>query len=114
VADRPSTALRDALREAAHTITEYASSPRVMADVARYRAIADAPASVAELLPLVDEVHEVRWFDGDGTEWRAVHADSDGGSRIAIEMRCHRGWMIYYPLAADLARPATLEEVPRG
>lgn len=59
----PTTDLRDALREAAHTITEYASGPRVLAAVERYRALADAPPTVAELLPCVDGTHRVEWVD---------------------------------------------------
>ena len=110
------TDLRAALRDAAAMLARVkpidlnvGDDPHGLAD--RCRALADAPPTVAELLPLVDATHEARWTDADGTEWGAVHADSDGGSRIAIEMRCHRGWMIYYPLASDILLPARLVEV---
>lgn len=109
------TDLRAALREAIHALTEYTSGVRTDATIADLRAIADAPPTVAELLPMVDATHEVRWTDADGDEWRAVEADVDGGPRIAIEMRgsdqAGVWWFGHYPLASDLAAPARLVEV---
>lgn len=102
------TDLRDALREAAHTITEYASSPRVMADVARYRALADAPPTVAELLPMVDATHEVHW-EAHGEE-RRVHAP-DGGSIVAEYRTGRMRWTETCLTVFDLARPGRLVEV---
>ena len=102
------TDLRDALREAAHTITEYASGPRVMADVARYRAIADAPPTVAELLPLVDATHEVYW-QAHGED-RRIYAP-DGGA-LAVEYRTGRmRWTEARLTVFDLRRSGRLVEV---
>ena len=121
------TDLRAALRDAAGTLNTLARRsessdrhPLVDPDefyhaAKQYRAIADAPPTVAELLPMVDATHEVRWTDADGDEWRAVEADVDGGPRIAIEMRgsdqAGVWWFGHYPLASDLTAPARLVEV---
>ena len=115
------TDLRAALREAAAMLESYSEigfysdAAKARAKVAEFRALADAPPTVAELLSRVDATHEVHWTDADGDEWRAIHVDSDGGSRIAIEMRSRdkqdNWWFTHYPLASDFLLPARLVEV---
>lgn len=121
------TDIRAALREAASTLNTLARRsessdhhPLVDPDLfyhasGQYRALADAPPTVAELLPMVDATHEVRWTDRDGDEWCAIHVDSDGGPRIAIEMRSRDEqdiwWFTHYPLASDFLLPGCLVEV---
>ena len=111
------TDLRAALRDACkklHGLTPHASADE-NAEINAWADLADAPPTVAELLARVDAGHEVRWSDADGDEWRAIHVDSDGGSRIAIEMRSRdkqdNWWFTHYPLASDFLLPARLVEV---
>ena len=105
------TDLRDALREAAHTITEYASSPRVMADVARYRALADAPPTVAELLPMVDATHRLEWTDADDDERIAQLEGTVIKSYFRSPGKGADAWSPIGLLASDTTRPAKLVEV---
>lgn len=108
------TDLRAALRDLLTDRDEH-DGDRLSRIEAGLRALADAPPTVAELLPMVDATHEVHWTDADGDEWRAVEAGVDGGPRIAIEMRgsdqAGVWWFGHYPLASDLAAPARLVEV---
>ena len=86
------------------------------ARAAGLRALADAPLTVAELLPLVDATHEVHWTDADGDEWRVRCGVGPRTVRTVIEV-CERGeWTdgaseVAYPLASDFKLPATLVEV---
>ena len=58
------------------------------------RALADAPPTVAELLPLVDATHEVHWTDRNGH--KRIVSDVD----YTVDMR-----------PADFGQPARLVEV---
>lgn len=74
------TDLRAALRDAAEMLESYSeigftserSAARAMS--ARLVALADAPPTVAELLPMVDATHEVHWTDDEGGEAVAIFA----------------------------------------
>jgi hypothetical protein len=117
------TDLRAALRDAAAALTSEAANKRatIHADVfgdalpsrydeiaARCRALADAPPTVAELLPMVDATHEVRW-EAHGEE-RRIYAP-DGGT-LATEYRTSRTrWTETRLTVFDLRRPARLVEV---
>lgn len=105
------TDLRAALRDAIHTLTEYTSGTRTDATIAELRSIADVPPTVAELLPMVDATHEVRWTAHG--EDRRVRAP-DGGA-IAVEWRtAGRGyatWTEARLTVFDLGQPARLVEV---
>ena len=68
------------------------------------RALADAPPTVAELLPLVDATHEVHW--NDGRRRAALVVDL-----VGVEMRVVGRWEMSNLYAADLTQPATLVEV---
>lgn len=114
------TDLRAALRDAAGTLNTLAHRsessdrhPLVDPDefyhaAKQYRAIADAPPTVAELLPMVDATHEVRW-EAHGEE-RRIYAP-DGGT-LATEYRTSRTrWTETRLTVFDLRRPARLVEV---
>ena len=61
------TELRAALRDAAAMLDSYSEigfysdAAKARAKVAEFRALADAPPTVAELLPMVDATHEAWW-----------------------------------------------------
>ena len=76
---------------------------------ARCRALADAPPTVAELLPMVDATHEVRWTLDDDER----RATGDDAGTLAFQWRTVGGslWSEAYPSVADLAQPARLVEV---
>ena len=76
------------------------------------RALADAPPTVAELLPLVDAGHEVRWLSDSGEQRRAR---VDVGA-LVTEYRTGAAdsWTRWYPhglVVADLTQPGQLVEV---
>ena len=110
------TDLRAALRDAAALLESYAeigfasegAEARVKA--ADLRAIADAPPTVAELLPLVDATHRVEFADGCGDERRIVRSETGGRSLLG----CYGPggeWLPSDLLIEDLHRPAKLVEV---
>lgn len=101
------TDLCAALRDAANALARIGL--RRDADlIASLRAIADAPPTVAELLPMVDATHEARW-EAHGEE-RRIYAP-DGGT-LATEYRTSRTrWTETRLTVFDLRRPARLVEV---
>lgn len=116
------TDLRAALRDAAGTLNTLARRsessdrhPLVDPDefyhaAKQYRAIADAPPTVAELLPLVDATHRVEFADGCGDERRIVRSETGGLSLLG----CYGPggeWLPSDLLIEDLHRPAKLVEV---
>ena len=104
------TDLRKILHTAAVRLDSYSAigftsegaATRALAD--QLRTIADAPPTVAELLPLVDATHEVHW--NDGRRRAALVVDL-----VGVEMRVVGRWEMSNLYAADLTRPATLVEV---
>lgn len=109
------TDLRAALREAAAMLESYSEigfysdAAKARAKVAEFRALADAPSTVAELLARVDAGHEVRWSVND-EERRAI----DGGDgQIHFQWRTGDGsrWRDRIVNHADLTAPARLVEV---
>lgn len=101
------TDLRAALRDLLTDRDEY-DGDRLSRIEAGLRALADAPPTVAELLPLVDATHEVHW-EAHGEE-RRIYAP-DGGA-LATEYRTGRmRWMEAHLTVFDLRRPARLVEV---
>lgn len=108
------TDLRAALREAANALARIGL--RRDADlIASLRAIADAPPTVAELLPMVDATHEAWWtaFDDGETDCRARIGRDDGGNDIVtFEWRFNGGeWEECQLYSADRDQPARLVEV---
>ena len=108
------TELRAALRDAAAMLDSYSEigfysdAAKARAKVAEFRALADAPPTVAELLPRVDATHEVHW-EAHGEE-RRVYAP-DGGA-LATEYRTGRmRWTESHLTVFDLRRPGRLVEV---
>ena len=108
------TDLRTALREAAALLREDAqdhiddarkqAAAPLLQMAERLTALADAPPTVAELLPLVDATHEVHW--NDGRRRAALVVDL-----VGVEMRVVGRWEMSNLYAADLTQPATLVEV---
>ena len=104
------TDLRKILHTAAVRLDSYSAigftsegaATRALAD--QLRAVADAPPTVAELLPLVDATHEVHW--NDGRRRAALVVDL-----VGVEMRVVGRWEMSNLYAADLTQPATLVEV---
>ena len=106
--------LRAALREAAALLREDAqdhiddarkqAAAPLLQMAERLVALADAPPTVAELLPLVDATHEVHW--NDGRRRAALVVDL-----VGVEMRVVGRWEMSNLYAADLTQPATLVEV---
>lgn len=110
------TDLRAALRAAADTLDMYSEigfvleRATVRAIATRLRTIADAPPTVAELLPLVDATHRVEFADGCGDERRIVRSETGGLSLLG----CYGPggeWLPSDLLIEDLHRPAKLVEV---
>ena len=97
------TDLRAALREmlTARDEDEQARLSRIEYEIT---ALADAPPTVAELLPLVDATHEVHW--NDGRRRAALVVDL-----VGVEMRVVGRWEMSNLYATDLTQPATLVEV---
>ena len=121
------TDLRAALREAAAALTSEAANKRATihaavfgdalpsrydAIAARLRALADASPTVAELLPMVDATHEVRWTSRSGTLCRCLLDDRGGIRAFAVERQgsCGR-WLADLLRPSDLTQPARLVEV---
>ena len=101
------TDLRAALRDLLTDRDEH-DGDRLSRIEAGIRALADAPPTVAELLPRVDATHEVRW-EAHGEE-RRIYAP-DGGT-LATEYRTGRmRWMEAHLTVFDLRRPAKIVEV---
>lgn len=103
------TDLRAALRDIADRLDHLTHSKLIGEQSAKLRALADAPPTVAELLPMVDATHEVHWTDVDGDEWRAFAV---GGGRpiwFAFRRKNRGDWYDGNP--CDLTAPATLVEV---
>ena len=106
--------LRAALRDAAALLREDArdhiddarkqAAAPLLQMAERLVALADAPPTVAELLPLVDATHEVHW--NDGRRRAALVVDL-----VGVEMRVVGRWEMSNLYAADLTQPATLVEV---
>lgn len=107
-----STDLRAALRIACkklHGLTPHASADE-NAEIGAWQDLADAPLTVAELLPLVvNSTREVRWTDTDGDQWRAFAVG--GGRPIGFAFRRGAGLNWYDGNPCDLTQPATIVEV---
>lgn len=72
-------------------------------------AFADAPPTVAELLPLVDATHEVRWVAATtGEQMRYCH---ENGCEYLRSTSRGGGWGSAHLNRHDLTQPATLVEV---
>lgn len=106
----PPTDLRAALRDAADIIRDELAMPDPFADSIerKLRALADAPPTVAELLPRVDATHEVHW-EAHGEE-RRVYAP-DGGAIVAEYRTGRMRWMEAHLTVFDLRRPAKIVKV---
>lgn len=102
------TDLRAALREAIFIIGHFPTTQLADEAVGRLKALADAPPTVAELLPMVDAEHDVEWTGADGDPWRAALGDHD---RIDFMWRDRHGWNPGVMMPADLTQPARLVEV---
>lgn len=106
------TDLRAALRDAIHTLTEYTSGTRTDATIAELRSIADAPPTVAELLPMVDATHEAWWQSASAPDV-TLRARLDTVRGIVFEARLddRSAWVAICALPSDLTQPARLVEV---
>ena len=112
------TELRAALRDAAAMLDSYSEigfysdAAKARAKVAEFRALADAPPTVAELLPMVDATHEVRWTSRSGTLCRCLLDDRGGIRAFAVERQGSSGrWLADLLRPSDLTQPARLVEV---
>lgn len=101
------TDLRAALRDLLTDRDEH-DGDRLSRIEAGLRTLADAPPTVAELLPRVDATHEVRW-EAHGEE-RRIYAP-DGGAIVAEYRTGRMRWMEAHLTVFDLRRPARLVEV---
>ena len=106
------TDLRAALREmlTARDEDEQARLSRIEYEIT---ALADAPPTVAELLPLVDATHEVRWTTCG--EERRIYSP-DGGALVVVYRtgrapNHYTSWHHMDLTVHDLTQPATLVEV---
>ena len=102
---------RAALRDAANALARIGL--RRDADlIASLRAIADAPPTVAELLPMVDETHEVRWQSASAPDV-TLRARLDTVRGIVFEARLddRSAWVAICALPSDITQPARLVEV---
>ena len=118
------TDLRAALRDAAGTLNTLARRsessdrhPLVDPDefyhaAKQYRAIADAPPTVAELLPMVDATHEVRWQSASAPDV-TLRARLGTARGIVFEARLddRSAWVAICALPSDITQPARLVEV---
>ena len=81
------------------------------------RALADAPPTVAELLPRVDAMHRLEWTDVDGDRCRATSPEPTpcGVGRVAIGIAWFDDrateWNSRHLWASDLTQPGRLVEV---
>ncbi len=107
------TDLRAALRDAAAMLARVkpidlnvGDDPHGLAE--RCRALADAPPTVAELLPIIDATHRVRWLtDGDHHE---AYADHRGRLVVSILGADDRHAQFTDIEIEDLRRPGRLVE----
>lgn len=109
------TDLRAALRAALNMIHAYDGGVSADSEIAAYRAIADAPPTVAELLPMLpvtvigNKPPRVEWVGFDGAESRARRTGAIG---LRVEIKGSDGkWKPSTLCHADLAQPARLVEV---
>ena len=115
--------LRAALRDAAALLREDAqdhiddarkqAAAPLLQMAERLEALADAPPTVAELLPLVDATHEVRWTTCG--EERRIYSP-DGGALVVVYRtgrapNHYTSWHHMDLTVHDLTQPATLVEV---
>ena len=100
------TDIRAALRDAANALARIGLR-RDAELIASLRTLADAPPTVAELLPVVDATHEVHW-EAHGEERRICHDGCYG-----VEWRTVGGskWRECGLTQSDLTAPARLVEV---
>ena len=83
-----------------------------LAAAERIRAIADAPPTVAELLPMVDATHEVRWQSASAPDV-TLRARLGTARGIVFEARLddRSAWVAICALPSDITQPARLVEV---
>lgn len=111
------TDLRAALREAAAMLESYSEigfysdAAKARAKVAEFRALADAPPTVAELLPMVDATHRLEWTDADDDERIAQLEGTVIKSYFRSPGKGADAWSPIGLLASDTTRPAKLVEV---
>lgn len=113
------TDLRAALRDAADTLDMYSEigfvleRATVRAIATRLRTIADAPPTVAELLPLVDATHTEEWTATTGEKMR-IRLDTGGQApvyRVEYWNTAGTRWMTSILGPEDMNQPARLVEV---
>lgn len=113
------TDLRAALRAAADTLDMYSEigfvleRATVRAIATRLRTIADAPPTVAELLPMVDATHAEEWTATGGERMR-IRLDVTGAQPFhRVECFCVSDgeWFGVALGPDDMNQPATLVEV---
>ena len=115
------TDLRAALREAAAMLESYSEigfysdAAKARAKVAEFRALADAPPTVAELLAALPEPPNGRGPGAHRVEWEhddmRIRAMRYGLAGIVVERRLDGEWSRTNLNHADLTQPARLVEV---
>lgn len=105
------TDLRAALREAANALARIGLR-RDAELIASLRALAYAPPTVAELLPMVDATHEVRWQSASAPDV-TLRARLGTARGIVFEARLddRSAWVAICALPSDITQPARLVEV---
>ena len=90
----------------------YSDAAKARAKVAEFRALADAPPTVAELLPMVDATHEAWWQSASAPDV-TLRARLDTVRGIVFEARLddRSAWVAICALPSDLTQPARLVEV---
>ena len=113
------TELRAALRDAAAMLDSYSEigfysdAAKARAKVAEFRALADAPPTVAELLPMVDATHAEEWTATGGERMR-IRLDVTGAQPFhRVECFCVSDgeWFGVALGPDDMNQPARLVEV---
>jgi len=110
------TELRAALRDAAAMLDSYSEigfysdAAKARAKVAEFRALADAPPTVAELLPRVDATHVIRFVDRGGDPRMIVRSETGAPTLMGNYGRGGE-WLPSELLIDDLTQPARLVEV---
>ena len=107
------------LRAALRTIADEIERCNFASATEKLRAILDSPPTVAELLPLVDAGHEVRWVGEDGDDACATtEGETDSDADILYFRRApgwtgadHEDWSMSKMRRTDLTQPARLVEV---
>ena len=86
---------------------------RAVDALTRLVALADAPPTVAELLPLVDATHEARWTAIGGEAMRCIGVPTRAGveRRVEFQRAATGRWQGCSLGVTDVDRPATLVEV---